>query len=429
MTFDAVAYINEPRWQKVSLGLERTHRLMDLLGHPERSFASVHVAGTNGKGSTCAYLAATCHAAGLKTGLFTSPFIHRFEERIRIDGIDISPDELRTCTLDVKAAAETVEREMGEHPTEFELMFAVAALHFARRACDICIIEVGLGGRLDATNVIPPTLSIITRIGVDHAAILGDTLEEIAQEKAGIVKPGVPCVTCEQKPEALHVIERTCDNQGSPLTVIPSKDVTDAHLTPELTRAFRLQGEAFTTLLLGAYQPENASLAIMGARMLRTQGWDISEGSIRCGIAEATWPGRFEVLKDHPLIIVDGAHNADGSLALAASLDELEEARPSSERIYVIGVLKDKDVRRIISPHLPRARTCFLYAPPNPRTLPAEELAALASKLSPHADVHICASPAEAMEQALKKAAPESTIIAFGSLYSIADIKSALGCS
>lgn len=429
MTFDAIAYINEPRWQKVSLGLERTHRLMDLLGHPERSFVSVHVAGTNGKGSTCACLAAICHAARLKTGLFTSPYIHRFEERIRIDGVDISSDELRSCTLDAKAAAEAVERELGEHPTEFELMFAVAALHFARCACDICIIEVGLGGRLDATNVILPTLSIITRIGVDHAAILGDALEQIAREKAGIVKPGVPCVTCEQKPEALHEIERACASQGSPLTVIPSKDVTDAHLTPELTRVFRFQGQAFTTPLLGAYQPENAALAIMGARMLRSQGWDISESSIHRGIVEAAWPGRFEVLRDHPLIIVDGAHNADGSLALAASLDELEEARPISERIYVIGVLKDKDVRSIISPHLPRAMTCFLYAPPNPRALPAEELAALTSKLSPNTDAHSCASPAEAMEQALKKATPESAIIAFGSLYSIADIKSALGCS
>lgn len=426
MAFDAIAYINEPRWQKVSLGLGRTRRLMELLGHPEERFASVHVAGTNGKGSTCAYLASICRAAGLRTGLFTSPYIERFEERIRINGADISPEELCACTQEVKRAAEAVKREQGEHPTEFELMFAVAALHFARNQCDLCIIEVGLGGRLDSTNVITPEVSVITRIGQDHMNILGSTLDEIACEKAGIIKPGIPCVTCEQPPAAMRVIECACEDKKCTLTVVSATDITHAQLIAGPLRSFEYRGQAFTTSLLGTYQPTNAALALACARTLRARGWDISDAALRKGIADARWPGRFEPLGRDPLFIIDGAHNADGSVALAASLDELAAIHAFKERIYLIGVLADKDVPAILAPHLSHAATCFCYAPDNPRALPADELCALARTMAPEIEAYPCDSAAQAVNQALKRAAPESLIIAFGSLYAIADIKSAL---
>lgn len=426
MDFDPIAYLNEPRWQKVSLGLDRTRRLMELLGNPERCMHAVHVAGTNGKGSTCACLDAICRCAGLKTGLFTSPYLMRFEERIRVDGNDIPLDALAACTDMVKRAAATVRREMGEHPTEFELMFAVAALHFARSGCEACIVEVGLGGRLDATNVIAPEATIITRIGLDHMAILGSSLASIAHEKAGIVKPGVPCITCEQEPDALRVVEGACAACGSPLALVRRADVRSQGITDALTRAFTYQGEPFETTLLGTYQPENASLAIACARQLAKAGWPLSDQHIHEGIAHATWPGRFQVLSRQPLIIVDGAHNADGSRALAASLDEAQERLGAQERFYVIGVLKDKDAAAILKPHLESASACFLYAPPNPRALSAEGLEEVVRTLSPGTEAHICASAADAMEKALESAAPESMVVAFGSLYSMADITSAV---
>lgn len=422
MDFDPIAYLNEPRWQKVSLGLARTMRLMELLDHPEARLRSVHVAGTNGKGSVCAYLDAICRAAGLKTGLFTSPYITRFEERIRVNGQDIPSKDLEACTLAVKRAAEQVQRETGEHPTEFEMMFAVAALHFARSECEACIMEVGLGGRLDATNVITPDLSVITRIGLDHTALLGDTISAIASEKAGIVKPGVPCITCEQDPDAERAIEAACRAQGSPLSVVRTEDTAHARLTEDLTRTFTYQGELFQTRLLGSYQPENASLTIASARLLASMGWPLSEEAIRQGTAQVAWPGRFQVLARHPLVIVDGAHNADGARALAASLDEVERMAEPSETICVVGVLADKDARAILSPLAARTGTFFLYAPDNPRALSADELAHLASQLAPEAQIHVCADAREAMERALKRAAPESLVAAFGSLYSIADV-------
>lgn len=215
MAFDPIAYINEPRWQQSRLGLERIRELLERLGRPQDRLKFVHVAGTNGKGSTCAYLASVLHAAGYRTGLFTSPYILTFEERIRVDGRNISLEELSAVTLAVKHHAEAMADETGDHPTEFELMTAVALEHFARTACDIVVLEVGLGGRLDSTNVIEaPEVSVIARIALDHTNLLGNTLAAIAGEKAGIIKAGVPVVSWPQEPEAMAVIERVAADCG-----------------------------------------------------------------------------------------------------------------------------------------------------------------------------------------------------------------------
>lgn len=423
MGFDPVAYINEPRWQKVSLGLERMRLMLELLGNPERSLRFVHVAGTNGKGSTCAYLDAICRTAGLKTGLFTSPYIHRFEERIRVNGDDISSADLLSCTVAVKEAADAVEAQTGEHPTEFELMCAVALTHFARSACDICIMEVGLGGRLDATNVITPDVSVITPISFDHTAFLGSTIADIAHEKAGIIKPGIPCLSAPQQAEALKVIEQTCEERGCAFESLDVADITDAHLTDSLMRMFRYQGEPFEMQLIGSYQPMNASLAIECARMLRSLGWPFAEDAIHEGIARAAWPGRFQALSTSPLIVIDGAHNADGSAALKASLDELRSLT-DRDITFVVGVLADKDVAAILEPHLSAGRAFFTYAPDNPRALSAEELARIICERQPQAEIHVCTSAADAMRRAQEKA-PEGIIVAFGSLYSIAALEAA----
>ena len=219
-TFDAVAYINTPRWQNVSLGLERTRILMEKLGNPQDRLKFVHVAGTNGKGSTCVYVANILQAAGFATGMFTSPYIETFEERIQVDGAPISLDDLTEITLEVKEKAEEVERQTGEHPTEFELMTAVALCHFARCNCDIVVLEVGLGGRLDSTNIIDaPEVCAIARIGLDHTAFLGDTLAKVAGEKAGIIKRGSAIVSYPQDPEAAAVIDAVAQAVGGKVIV------------------------------------------------------------------------------------------------------------------------------------------------------------------------------------------------------------------
>ncbi len=422
MEFDPVAYINTPRWQQVSLGLDRTRCLLDALGNPERSLKFVHIGGTNGKGSTSAYLNSICQAAGLRTGLFTSPYIERFEERIRVDDVNIPCDDLRFCTLKVKEAAEAMEADGGEHPTEFELMCAVALLHFARSQCDICIMEVGLGGRLDSTNVITPEVSIITRIGYDHTDILGETLTEIATEKAGIIKQGVPCITCEQAPDAENVIKKTCERMSSTLSTVRREDICTTALNGYGIRAFAYRGEGFATHLLGSYQPENACLAIEGARKLAELGWDIKPAAVKKGVLDATWPGRFEVLSRKPLVIVDGAHNPDGALLLARTLEEFKLRKPP---VYVVGVLQDKDVEGVLEPYVRTGARFFTYAPDNPRALKAGYLAFRINVLDPDAVTVACASAEEAVKRALDEAAPESPVVAFGSLYSLADVKRA----
>ena len=218
--FDPIAYINAPRWQASRLGLDRIRELLARLGDPQNSLRIVHVAGTNGKGSTCAYIANVLQAAGYRVGWFSSPFIERFEERIRVDGKNIGMPDLARVTLQVREHAEQMSVETGDHPTEFELMTAVALLHFAQAGCQVAVLEVGLGGRLDSTNVIvAPDVAVITRIGLDHTDLLGDTIGKIAAEKAGIIKPGSSVVSWPQEPSAMEVVEDAARRAGDKLVV------------------------------------------------------------------------------------------------------------------------------------------------------------------------------------------------------------------
>lgn len=428
MSFDPIAYINEPRWRHVSLGLDRMKLLLEKLGNPQDAVGVVHVAGTNGKGSVCAYLSSILCSQGYKCGLFTSPYIEHFEERIQVDGIQISEPALTEITLAVKSASEAVEAELGEHPTEFELMCAVAFMYFKRCACDIAVIEVGLGGRLDATNVVNPMLCVITKIGLDHCDVLGDTLEKIATEKAGIIKPGVPVVTCSQDAGVMRVIEDACEANDCTLYVVDDVDVVSSALSSQfLERSFTYKGAAFTTKLIASYQPINASIAIEAARVLQ-ESIALSDESIREGIRSARWPGRFDVLGTDPLFVVDGAHNPQGISALVESIDDLLEGSDPHKRIGIFGVLADKGYQEMVEIIAPHLDSVIFYEPDNPRALDADSLMHEFEKNATNekaAELLTAPSPEEAVKVALDMASPEDFVIAFGTLYSIAQIKSA----
>ena len=355
MSFDPIAYINEPRWLESRLGLDRIRELLDRLGRPQDRLKFVHVAVTNGKGSTCAYLASILQAAGLRTGLFTSPYLITFEERIRVDGAHITLDELTEATLLVKGQAEA----MADHPTEFELMTAVALVHFVRRGCDIVVLEVGLGGRLDSTNAIDaPEAAVIARIGLDHTKLLGTTLAAIAGEKAGIVKPGSAVVSWPQDAEAMAVVEQAVAAAGDTLTV---PDFACLNVGPVDWGASGAPARSFSygrfadlrTKLLGSYQPANAALAIEVTEALRTRGWAVDDDAVRQGVAGAAWPGRFEIVRageGEPTVVVDGGHNPQGARAL---VDSLADVFPGRKPVFIMGVLEDKDYPAMLETVMP----------------------------------------------------------------------------
>ena len=438
--FDAIAYINTPRWQNVSLGLERTRSLMAKLGNPQNNLKFVHVAGTNGKGSTCVYVANILQAAGYVTGMFTSPYIEKFEERIQVNGQCIPLNDLTSATLAVKEKAEEVERETGEHPTEFELMTAVALVHFARRNCDIVVLEVGLGGRLDSTNIIePPEVCAIARMGLDHTALLGNTLAEVAGEKAGIIKPGSAVVSYPQEESAAAVITQAAAAVGASVrepdfsrlstgstSVVPHENGCEL-----LMRTFSYDGlDNLQTSLLGEYQPGNAAFAIEIVRALVGRGWAITPEHIRAGIKAACWPGRFEVFPHKPgasWIVVDGGHNPQGIQALRRTC---EDVFPGKAPWVVLSLLADKDYDSMTQTLADYAAGFVAMTPPNLRALPASELAqVLRQKCAAcgRTDVPIAEASSfeDARDQVLRLAAANDLIVVSGSLYSVASAKQA----
>lgn len=425
MSFNAEQYLFTPRFQHIRLGLSRMHLLMEKLDHPEKKLHAIHVAGTNGKGSTCAYLSAICKAAHIRTALFTSPHLEHISERISIDGVPISDKDLTATTLHVKEAASKVEYETGEHPTEFELLAAVAFSYFAQENPELCIIEVGLGGRLDATNVLTPDMCVITPIDLDHTSLLGSTIEEIAHEKAGIIKPGVPCIIAPQHPDALGVLLNTCKQVHAPYTVVNKQDITIGCIHSAFTRKWQYKGKPYTTKLLGTYQPENAAVALEAAVALQKQGAAIADESIQLGLAQALWPGRFEVLSTNPTVLVDGAHNPAGVRSLFDSLGQLVGDEPK-HITCIVGVLEDKDAHAMLSFPKQYQYHVYTYMPQSTRARTAESTAQIIQELNPTTQIVACASASHAAALACNEKTPESCIVAFGSLYSLAEIKKVL---
>lgn len=441
MDFDPIAYINTPHWQASRLGLERIRELLERLGRPQDRLKFVHVAGTNGKGSICTYLASILSAAGHRTGMFTSPYIERFEERIRVDGAMISPDELRDVTLAVREHAEAMAEETGDHPTEFELMTAVALEHFVRCGCDIVVLEVGLGGRLDSTNVIDaPEACVIARIGLDHTALLGNTLAAIAGEKAGIIKEGSAVVSWPQEPEAMAVIEHAAAEHGCELRMPDFAQLEEGAIrwedgaSPFRPFSYKEWGD-LRTGILGSYQPQNATVALEAVDVLRGRGWRIPDEAVRAGVAQTRWPGRFEIVEggsspDGFAIVVDGGHNPQGAHALADSLAEVFLGR---KPVFVIGVLEDKDYPRMLEDVLPLGSAFVCVTPDNPRALPAHKLArAIRWTGQDLLGCSACVNPVvardfeDAIRRARELAGPDGLICAFGSLYSVAALKEAV---
>ncbi len=439
--FDPVAYINTPRWQHSVLGLERVEELLDRLGRPQDRLRFIHVAGTNGKGSISAYLATSLEEAGYTVGLFTSPYIRCFEERIRVNGQNIQPNELLRATYAVRNAAEAMEAQGLGHPTEFELMLAVALVHFVARGCELVVLEVGLGGRLDATNVISaPEVAVIARIGLDHTDLLGTTQTEIAEEKAGIIKAGTTVVSWPQDPEAQAIINARCEEQGCPLRIPDFAVLTIQPLECERSgeelqcyRRFSYQDTPYRTTLLGWYQPFNAVVALEALEVLRQKGWSIPVAAVQAGLEKTRWPGRFELVDSTPVTLFDGGHNPQGAAALVESLEELSQCleqhgipggrHGSRERILVFGVLADKDWRTMVSLLAPPFQRVICFTPPNPRALAAESLAQGFQEECEAAGLDLliecAASEEEALLRAWQQAGEEGLVVLAGSLYSL----------
>jgi dihydrofolate synthase/folylpolyglutamate synthase len=409
------------------LGLERITNLLERMGRPQDSLRFVHVGGTNGKGSSCAYLSRILEEAGYKVALFTSPAIIDFEERMRINGCNIPRETLADIVEMVRPLAAGVEQDLGEHPTEFELMTACALEYFKREVCDIVVFEVGLGGRLDATNIIEnPEACIITNIGLDHVEQLGNTIAAVAGEKAGIIKPSCPVISWPHEPEAMEVIERVAEAQGAALRVPDFSQLESKPLEGKPLRHFSYRGVPYTTRLLGNYQPANATMVLECVDVLRERGWKISEEAVASGMAHAFWPGRFEVVGTTPLTIIDGGHNAQGAEALVSSLEDLLGPQGRGRVTFVFGVLSDKDYDAMIEHTLPWAKRFVAYTPHSVRALPGETLV---EAVKSHAyaaglevPVYLAESPAAALQEAQEEAGAEGVVVAFGSLYAIGDL-------
>ena len=414
---EAVAYIDTFQWQAHAPGLERIRTLLHALGDPQKELKFVHVAGTNGQGSVCAYLASVLRCAGYRVGLCTSPFLEDFRERIQVDGELIPPETLGELTELARPAAEAME----DHPTEFELITAVAMLYFRRCRCDIVVLEVGLGGALDASNVIDvPEAAVITVMGMDHAAILGPTLGDIAAAKAGIIKPGCAVVSAHQ-PECVRAVLQACaDRAGAEFT-----EAGSAEIISEDYRGIRFSYKEFQNLyspLAGKSQLLNAAAALEVILSLRRMGDRISGENIRRGIGNTVWPGRFTCVMEHPVFLLDGAHNEEAALRLRESV---ESYFPGRRLIFIMGVFRDKEYEKIADIMCPLASSVYTVSlPDRKRTLPAEELARTVSRYCTRVSAE--ESTEQAVREALAEAESEDVILAFGSLSYLGQVKEAV---
>ena len=413
---EALNYIHSVSWKGSVPGLSRTRELLKRLGDPQKKLKFIHIAGTNGKGSTAAMLDSVLRAAGYRSGLYTSPFITCFNERMQVNGEMISDEELAEITEQVRPHAEA----MDDHPTEFELVTAIAMVYFARHACDIVVLEVGLGGELDSTNVIDtPEVAVICNIGYDHTEVLGDTLEKIAQAKAGIIKGGDAVIyRCTDSVET--VFAERCKATGATLHKADFDGLRLLHSSFEGQVFDCGERKALELPLLGRHQLKNAAVVLGAVDVLTKNGWHISEQQLRTGLKTVTWPGRFELLRKAPVFIVDGGHNPQCIEALARNIADYLPDMPITG---LTGVMADKDyadMYRIVAPYITRFVT---VTPCNPRALPAEKLAdALASYGKP---VTACGSVVEGVRTAIAQTEPNGAVVAFGSLYMVGDIRAA----
>jgi len=397
----AVEFLYRLQWFGARLGLDVPRRLAALAGNPHHKLRFIHVAGTNGKGSTCAMLESIYRAAGLRVGLYTSPHLVSFRERIQVNRKPISTSEVVELVEWLKPVL--VEFGPAEQPTFFEAVTVMALRYFAEQECDVVIWETGLGGRLDATNIVTPLASVITNIQFDHQRWLGDTLAKIAAEKAGIIKPGVPCITATDEPEALAVIQETALLQGSPLTL-----VTPAHTQHAPLRDLQLP-------LLGWHQRMNAAVALATVQVLQAQ-LPTTPVAIQQGLLGVQWPGRLQLVERcaGKKILLDGAHNSGGATALRAAL---EEYFPNTKPTLVIGVMQDKDWDLMCEILAPLAERIICTRINSPRSADPAKLSAACRRTNPAAEVRT----AESLADAFRLSEADAFVVVAGSLYLVGE--------
>ena len=405
----------------IKLGLENMTEYLSLIGNPHKGFRSVHVTGTNGKGSVCAFLASILEESGLKVGLYTSPHLVDFRERVLVNDQMISEEDVVRLGNELRATMEGMAEESGEKQlTFFEFTTGLAFKYFSEQSIDIAVVEVGMGGRLDATNVISPEVSAITRIGLEHTAYLGNTMEQVAREKAGIVKTGVPVVCSDRNSESLSVIRNACARKKATLSLV-GKDFGAGNV---VTRAdgtsFDHEGRTripgLRTRLIGAHQAENAATAIAVTEQMNAAGCSISETAVREGVAKTKWPGRLDIWSDDPLVILDGSHNPEGVRTTVSVLDSLG----LTPLTFVVACMDDKDGLGIIAGLAPYASSMVITEVKTARSMKASQLAILARQsfdgnISVEDDVH------DAMAYALSNATGEG-VCAIGSFYLVGDV-------
>jgi dihydrofolate synthase / folylpolyglutamate synthase len=416
---EALEFFSRLSPSSIKLGLERVEAALEALGHPERRFPALHVAGTNGKGSTCAFASAALHAAGHRVGLYTSPHLVRVNERIRVDGVEISDECFGQRILEV------LERhpEAATSLTYFEFGTVVAFWHFAREAVDVAVVEVGLGGRLDATRACVPLVTAITPVSFDHMEYLGNTLGAIAAEKAGILKPGVPVVLSRQAPEALEVLERLAREQRAPVLL----EGRDFHLGPRSGGGLAYAGtglslEGLSLGLRGEHQWQNAAVALAALEQLSARGVNVSPDSLRIGLAGARWPGRLEELGGSPPVLLDGAHNPAG---VGVLLEGLRSLYPGRRVHCVFGVVADKDRGPMLRALLPACSSVHLTPLDTPRSLAPERYLDEARALC--ANTYSYPSLDAALEGARDRAAPSDVVLCTGSLFLVGSVRAKWG--
>lgn len=413
---EAILYIENFTWSTTRLGLERTRELLRGLGDPQKQLRFIHVAGSNGKGSTCAMLAAIFRASGYRVGLYTSPYIQEFRERIQINGENIPAEKLAEMTDRVRCVADA----MADHPSQFELITAVGMLYFLEEKVDLVILEVGMGGDLDSTNAIDaPECAVITNIGLDHTEYLGSTVSEIAATKAGILKRGSACALYDSSPEAVKVITERCRALEIPFQKADFRELVSLHESLDGQR-FSYRGREYPLRLLGCYQLHNAAVVLETVDIMRRRGWDVPTDAVEQGLSTVSWPARMEVLSREPFFLLDGGHNPQCAEALVGSLRAL---LPGRKFTFLLGILADKDYSSVLDILLPLGREFICVTPPSLRALSGEELCALIRERGGTAEA--ADSVPDAIQRARTAAGADGAVIAFGSLYLAGAVRTA----
>lgn len=421
---EALQFIHESHKFGMRLGLDNIKKLLELLGDPQNNLKIIHVAGTNGKGSTCSFISSILKESGYKVGLYTSPFLETFTERIRVNGENIREEEVGKIVSLIKEKIEIMVSEGYSYPTEFEIVTAMAFYYYNQEKVDFVALEVGLGGRYDATNVIDkPVVSAITSISLDHTGILGDTLAKIAFEKGGIIKENCPTIVYPQQEEASEVIKNICVEKKSKYIECDFKniEIKSSNINSQIYNC-NINGKELRDLeikLIGDHQIKNSIVALNVIEYLNDiKITNISEENIRKGLLETKWPGRIEKISENPMFIIDGAHNEEGAKSLANSIDKYFE---NKNKILVIGMLEDKDIDSVLDLLIPKFNKVITTTPDNPRAIDANKLKEKIERYN----IEVTCKPniKEAVDYALEISNKDDVIISAGSLYMIGNVR------